>query len=186
VLRTYQKYLNDKPNRRWRVEHAQVLDPSEYSYFSKNILPSVQPTHATSDMYWAEDRLGEERVKHAYAYKRLLEEAEILPLGTDFPVEKVNPMLTFYAAVSRQDTEGFPENGFQSQNALTREETLKGMTIWAAYGAFEEDEKGSLEPGKYADFIIFDEDLMTVDIEKVPELKVQSTYINGELVYENK
>jgi len=186
VLRTYQKYLNDKPNRRWRVEHAQVLDPSEYGYFSKNILPSVQPTHATSDMYWAEDRLGEERVKHAYAYKRLLEEAEILPLGTDFPVEKVNPMLTFYAAVSRQDTEGFPENGFQPQNALTREETLKGMTIWAAYGAFEEDEKGSLEPGKYADFVILNEDLMTVDIEKVPELKVQSTYINGELVYENK
>jgi predicted amidohydrolase YtcJ len=186
VLRTYEKYLNDKPNRRWRVEHAQVLDPSEYGYFSKNILPSVQPTHATSDMYWAEDRLGEERVKHAYAYKRLLDEAEILPLGTDFPVEKVNPMLTFYAAVSRQDTEGYPENGFQPQNALTREETLKGMTIWAAYGAFEEDEKGSLEPGKYADFVILNEDLMTVDIEKVPELKVQSTYINGELVYENK
>ncbi len=184
VLRTYQKYLNDKPDRRWRVEHAQVLDPSEYEYFSKNILPSVQPTHATSDMYWAEDRLGEERIKHAYAYKRLLDEAEILPLGTDFPVEKVNPMLTFYAAVSRKDTEGYPENGFQPQNALTREETLRGMTIWAAYAAFEEDEKGSLEIGKYADFVILNEDLMTIDIEKVPELKVQSTYINGELVYQ--
>jgi predicted amidohydrolase YtcJ len=185
VLRTYEKYLNDKSNRRWRVEHAQVLDSSEYKYFSKNILPSVQPTHATSDMYWAEDRLGEERIKHAYAYKRLLEQAEVLPLGTDFPVEKVNPMLTFYAAVSRKDTEGYPENGFQPQNALTREETLRGMTIWAAYGAFEEEEKGSLEVGKYADFVILNEDLMTVDIEKVPELKVQSTYINGELVYEN-
>jgi predicted amidohydrolase YtcJ len=184
VLRTYQKYLNDKPNRRWRVEHAQVLDPSEYDYFSKNILPSVQPTHATSDMYWAEDRLGEERVKHAYAYKRLLEEAEILPLGTDFPVEKVNPMLTFFAAVSRQDTEGFPENGFQPQNALTQEEALKGMTIWAAYAAFEEDEKGSLESGKYADFIVLDEDLISIDIEKVPSIQVQKTYINGELVFE--
>jgi len=186
VLRTYQKYLNDKPNRRWRVEHAQVLDPSEYSYFSKNILPSVQPTHATSDMYWAEDRLGEERVKHAYAYKRLLKEAEILPLGTDFPVEKVNPMLTFFAAVSRQDTEGFPANGFQPQNALTREETLKGMTIWAAYGAFEEDEKGSLETGKYADFIILEEDLMNVEMSRVPEIKVQKTYIDGELVFIDK
>jgi len=186
VLRTYQKYLNGKPNRRWRVEHAQVLDPSEYGYFSKNILPSVQPTHATSDMYWAEDRLGEERVKHAYAYKRLLEEAEILPLGTDFPVEKVNPMLTFYAAVSRQDTEGYPDEGFQPQNALTREEALKGMTIWAAYGAFEEDEKGSLETGKYADFIILNEDLMNVEISKVPEIQVQKTYIDGELVFIDK
>ncbi|MBS3739270.1 MAG: amidohydrolase [Psychroflexus sp.] len=184
VLRTYQKYLNDKSNRRWRVEHAQVLDPSEYVYFSKNILPSVQPTHATSDMYWAEDRLGEKRVKHAYAYKRLLEEAEILPLGTDFPVEKVNPMLTFYAAVSRQDAEGYPDEGFQPQNALTRKEALKGMTIWAAYAAFEENEKGSLEPGKYADFIILNEDLMTIDIKKVPDLNVQKTYINGELEYE--
>ncbi len=186
VLRTYEKYLNEKPDRRWRVEHAQVLDPSEYEYFSKNILPSVQPTHATSDMYWAEDRLGEERIKHAYAYKRLLKEAEILPLGTDFPVEKVNPMLTFYAAVSRKDTEGYPENGFQPQNALSREEALRGMTIWAAYAAFEEDEKGSLEVGKYADFIILKEDLMTIDITKVPEIKVQQTFINGELVYEKQ
>lgn len=186
VLRTYQKYLNDQPNRRWRVEHAQVLDPTEYGYFSKNILPSVQPTHATSDMYWAEDRLGEERVKHAYAYKRLLDEAEILPLGTDFPVEKVNPMLTFYAAVSRQDTKGFPEDGFQAQNALSRQEALKGMTIWAAYGAFEEDEKGRLEPGKFADFIILEEDLMTIDISQVPEIEVQQTFINGELVYDSE
>lgn len=186
VLRTYQKYLNDKPNRRWRVEHAQVLDPSEYDYFSKNILPSVQPTHATSDMYWAEDRLGEERIKHAYAYKRLLEEAKILPLGTDFPVEKVNPMLTFFAAVSRQDTEGYPENGFQPQNALTREEALKGMTVWAAYGAFEENEKGSLVAGKYADFIVLNKDLMHIELNQVPELKVQQTYINGELVYDIK
>ena len=186
VLRTYQKYLNDKPNRRWRVEHAQVLDSSEYNYFSKNILPSVQPTHATSDMYWAEDRLGKERIKHAYAYKTLLNQAGILPLGTDFPVEKVNPMLTFYAAVSRQDTKGFPEDGFQPQNALSRKETLKGMTIWAAYAAFEEDEKGSLEPGKYADFIVLDKDLMTIDIYEIPSLKVQQTYVNGEMVYKNK
>lgn len=186
VLRTYEKYLNNRPNRRWRVEHAQVLDPAEYGYFSKNILPSVQPTHATSDMYWAEDRLGEERIKHAYAYKRLLQEAEILPLGTDFPVEKVNPMLTLYAAVSRKDTEGYPENGFQPQNALSREEALRGMTIWAAYGAFEEDEKGSLEKGKYADFIVLNEDLMSIEIEKVPEVEVQMTFIDGELVYENQ
>mgnify|MGYP006283402035 CR=1 FL=1 len=184
VLKTYKKHLKDKPNKRWRVEHAQVLDPAEYDYFSKNIIPSVQPTHATSDMYWAEDRLGEERVKHAYAYKTLLDVAGVLPLGTDFPVEEVNPMLTFYAAVSRQDTEGFPEGGFQMQNALTRKEALTGMTKWAAYAAFEEDEKGSLEKGMYADFIILNEDLMTIDITKVPQIKVLETYINGEKVYE--
>ncbi len=184
VLKTYNKYLNEKPNRRWRVEHAQVLDPNEYQYFSKNIIPSVQPTHATSDMYWAEDRLGKERIKHAYAYKNLLNQAGILPLGTDFPVEKVNPLLTFYAAVSRQDTKAYPEDGFQSQNALSRKETLKGMTIWAAYAAFEEDIKGSLEQGKFADFVVFNKDLMSMPIYEIPNLKVQHTFINGEEVYQ--
>jgi hypothetical protein len=186
VLKTYQKYLNNKPNKRWRVEHAQVLDSSEYHYFSKNIIPSVQPTHATSDMYWARTRLGKFRIKHAYAYKKLLDVAGVLPLGTDFPVEEVNPMLTFYAAVSRKDTNGFPKNGFQIQNALSRKEALMGMTKWAAYGAFEENEKGSLEEGMYADFIILEEDLLTVDITKVPDIQVRATYINGEKVYEKK
>ncbi len=183
VLKTYKKHLKDKPNKRWRVEHAQVLDSTEYHYFSKNIIPSVQPTHATSDMYWAEDRLGEERIKHAYAYKKLLDVAGVLPLGTDFPVEDVNPLLTFYAAVSRKDTKGYPENGFQMQNALSRKEALIGMTKWAAYAAFEEEEKGTIEEGKYADFTILEEDLMSVEIEKIPGLKVYATYINGEAVY---
>jgi predicted amidohydrolase YtcJ len=184
VLKTYKKHLKDKPNKRWRVEHAQVLDSTEYHYFSKNIIPSVQPTHATSDMYWAEDRLGEERIKHAYAYKKLLDVAGVLPLGTDFPVEDVNPLLTFYAAVSRKDTKGYPENGFQMQNALSRKEALIGMTKWAAYAAFEEEEKGTIEEGKYADFTILEEDLMSVEIEKIPGLKVYATYINGEAVYQ--
>jgi predicted amidohydrolase YtcJ len=183
VLKTYKKHLKDKPNKRWRVEHAQVLDSTEYHYFSKNIIPSVQPTHATSDMYWAEDRLGEERIKHAYAYKKLLDVAGVLPLGTDFPVEDVNPLLTFYAAVSRKDTKGYPENGFQMQNALSRKEALIGMTKWAAYAAFEEEEKGTIEEGKYADFTILEEDLLSVEIEKIPGLKVYATYINGEAVY---
>jgi predicted amidohydrolase YtcJ len=185
VLKTYQKVLKNKKDKRWRVEHAQILDEKDIAYFNKNILPSVQPTHATSDMYWAEDRIGNERIKHAYAYKALLDQVGILPLGTDFPVEKVNPMLTFYAAVSRQDVSGFPEDGFQKQNALTREEALKGMTIWAAYSNFEENEKGSLEEGKWADFIVLDEDLMNIPIEKVPEIKVQETYIGGKLMYTN-
>ena len=148
-----------------------------------NIIPSIQPTHATSDMYWAEDRLGAERVKGAYAYKTLLEISGKVALGTDFPVEKVNPFLTFYAAVSRKDTKGFPENGFNIRDGLTREETLKGMTIWAAFSNFEDEEKGSIEAGKYADFIILDRDIMTVEINQVPETKVLSTFINGKKVH---
>ena len=185
VLKTYDSLLSGGGDRRWRVEHSQVIAPEDFNYFSKNIIPSVQPTHATSDMYWAEDRLGAERIKGAYAFKKLLDQAEIVALGTDFPVEKVNPFLTFYAAVDRQDTENYPEGGFMKDQALSREETLKGMTIWAAYSNFEEDEKGSIEPGKFADFVILDRDIMEVEIDSVPETKVISTFVNGEQVYNN-
>lgn len=183
VLETYDKLLANAEDRRWRVEHAQVIDEEDFKYFSKNIIPSVQPTHATSDMYWAEDRLGEERIKGAYAYKKLLDQAGILALGTDFPVEEVSPFLTFYAAVARQDTDNFPEDGFMKEQALSREETLKGMTIWAAYANFEEKEKGSIEAGKFADFIILDKDIMKVENSEIPEIKVLETYVNGEKVY---
>lgn len=184
VLQTYNKVLQGKENRRWRVEHAQVITDNDFEYFKNdNIIPSIQPTHATSDMYWAEDRLGAERVKGAYAYKTLLDISGKVALGTDFPVEKVNPFLTFYAAVSRKDTKGFPENGFNIRDGLTREETLKGMTIWAAFSNFEDEEKGSIEAGKYADFIILDRDIMTVEINQVPETKVLSTFINGKKVH---
>jgi hypothetical protein len=134
-------------------------------------------------MYWAEDRLGEQRTRFAYAYKTLLNNAGIVALGTDFPIENVNPFLTFYAAVSRQDLENYPEGGFNPDERLSREETLKGMTIWAAYANFEDDEKGSLEPGKFADFILVDQDPMEVELNKIPATKVLSTYIGGENVY---
>jgi predicted amidohydrolase YtcJ len=134
-------------------------------------------------MYWAEKILGKERMKGAYAYKRLLELHGKLPLGTDFPIEQVNPFLTFLAAVARKDTKGFPEKGFQMQDALTREETLKGMTIWGAYAAFEENEKGSIEQGKYADFVVLDQDIMEVEMDKIPKTNVLRTYSGGELVY---
>ncbi|MUP46455.1 amidohydrolase [Gramella sp. BOM4] len=185
VLKTYDSLVGNSEDRRWRVEHSQVIAPEDFDYFSKNIIPSVQPTHATSDMYWAEDRLGEERVKGAYAFKKLLDEAGIVALGTDFPVEQVNPFLTFYAAVDRQDTENYPEGGFMREQALSREETLKGMTIWAAYSNFEEDEKGSIEPGKFADFVILDRDIMEVEIDSVPDTKVLHTFVGGEQVYKN-
>ena len=135
-------------------------------------------------MYWAEDRVGAERIKGAYAYKELLEKTGRIALGTDFPVEQVNPMYTFYAAVARKDLKNYPENGFQMKDALTREEALRGMTIWAAFANFEEDEKGSIEVGKFADFTILDKDIMKVDENELPNIKVVATFINGEKVYE--
>ncbi len=183
VLTTYDSLLKNSPDRRWRVEHSQVIDSADFHFFSKNIIPSVQPTHATSDMYWAEDRLGEKRIKGAYAYKKLLDQAGLVALGTDFPVERVSPFLTFYAAVSRQDTDHFPENGFMPEEALSREETLRGMTIWAAYSNFEEKEKGSIEVGKMADFVMLDRDIMEVQIDSVPQTQVLGTYVGGEKVY---
>ena len=179
VLRTYAEVLKDRPDRRWKIEHAQVIDSIDFDYFADGIIPSIQPTHATSDMYWAEERLGPERLKGAYAYKKLLNKAGLVVLGTDFPVEKVSPFLTFYAAVARKDTENYPEGGFQMEDALSREEALKGMTIWAAYSNFEEDEKGSIEVGKFADFTIYSADLMKVPEKEIPNIQAQQTYIAG-------
>lgn len=188
VLKVYKTALSGETNRRWRVEHAQIIPLEDFDYFSdnNNILPSVQPTHATSDMYWAKDRIGAERMKGAYAYKTLLDKAGRIALGTDFPVEHVNPMYTFYAAVSRKDLKNYPEDGFQMKDALSREEALRGMTIWAAYFNFEENEKGSIEVGKFADFTILDKDIMEVEEEELPNTKVIATFINGEMVYEAK
>ena len=179
VLQTYTKVLKNKPNRRWRVEHAQVVSPDDFELY-KDIVPSIQPTHATSDIYWAEDRLGADRVKGAYAFKDLLIQYGKVALGTDFPVEYVSPFYTFYAAVARQDLKGYPEDGYQMENALTREETLKGMTIWAAYSNFEENEKGSIEIGKFADFIILDKNIMEVPLNEIPNITVVGTFVDGE------
>ena len=138
-----------------------MVNENDFHYFSDySIIPSVQPTHATSDMYWAGDRLGKERLANAYAYKQLLNTNLWMPLGTDFPVEYLSPFKTFYAAVVRRDATGFPAGGFQMDNALSRKQALYGMTAWAAKAAFEEKEKGSLEPGKAADFIISSNNLM--------------------------
>lgn len=186
VLRVYKDVLKNQSDRRWRVEHAQIISSEGFDYFSNNILPSVQPTHATSDMYWAEDRIGPIRMKGAYAYQTLLKKAGVLPLGTDFPVEQVNPIYTFYAATIRKDLKHWPENGFQMEDALSREQALRGMTIWAAYSNFEENEKGSIEPGKWADFTVLDQDIMTVDENKLPKTKVLATFINGEKVFQKK
>lgn len=182
VLRTYKRALEGMSDRRWRVEHAQVVAAEDAVLFGGNIIPSVQPTHATSDMYWAKERLGEARINRAYAYKTLLGHAGRLALGTDFPVEEVNPFLTFYAAVTRQDVSGFPEGGYHYNEALSREQALRGMTIWAAFSNFEEAEKGSIEPGKWADFLILSDDIMEVDAAAIPHLTAESVFIGGEEV----
>ena len=183
LLKEYQKVLNDIEDPRWRIEHSQVVDLNEFELYNDKILPSVQPTHATSDMYWAYDRLGK-RIDGAYAFKDLLSQSKRIALGTDFPVEKVNPFHTFYSSIERKDLNGYPENGFQIENALTREETLKGMTIWGAYFNFEEDEKGTIEKGKSADFIIIDQNIMKIEADKIPNTKVLKTFGDGELVFQ--
>jgi len=187
MLKIYASVLKGKNDRRWRIEHSQILSPDDIKYFGEySIVPSIQPTHATSDMKWAIDRLGKERLKSAYAYKQLLEQNGWLPLGTDFPVENINPMYTFYAAVERKDLKGYPDGGFQMENALSRIQALRGMTIWAAKANFEEKEKGSIEVGKYADFVILDKDIMKIKGADLPNVKVLKTYISGEKVYEQK
>jgi predicted amidohydrolase YtcJ len=187
ILNIYGKYLKEKNDRRWRIEHAQVVNEKDFALFEQfSIVPSVQPTHATSDMYWAEQRIGAFRIRGAYAFNDLLKQNGWIPLGTDFPVEDIDPVKTFYAAVFRKDAKGWPADGFQTENALTREATVRGMTIWAAKSNFEEKEKGSIEPGKFADFVIMDTDLMTASFEKVLKAKVIKTICNGEVVYQAK
>ena len=183
LLNIYNKVLKDDKDRRWRIEHAQIVSQGDFGKF-QNVLPSVQPTHATSDMYWAEERLGKDRMKEAYAYQQLLKAYGKIALGTDFPVEKVNPFLTFHSAVARQDLEAYPMDGFQMENALSREEALQGMTIWAAFSNFEEKEKGSIEVGKFADFIILDKNIMVIENKEIPKTKVVKTFVNGVLQYE--
>ena len=175
ILKEYAKFLKGGNYLRWRIEHSQVVDPQDFELYKKySIIPSIQATHCTSDMPWAEERLGSERIKNAYAYKTLLEQNGWLINGTDFPIEHVAPLKTFYASVARKHL---------TDNKLTREEALKSMTIWAAKGYFAEDRKGSIEIGKEADFVILSADIMTIEDEIIPEVKVMNTFINGEMVY---
>ncbi|MFC2080037.1 amidohydrolase [Bacteroidota bacterium] len=187
VLNIYSELLSEGNDRRWRIEHAQVIHPDDFKIFGEyNIVPSVQATHATSDMYWAEDRIGKERLNGAYSYKTLLEQLAWMPNGSDFPVENINPLYGFYAAVSRKDHSGYPEGGFRMEEALSREEALRGMTIWAAKAAFEENFKGSIEKGKLADFVVTKMDIMKVEESLLPTIEVELTYSGGVLVYENE
>lgn len=169
---------------RHRIEHAQIVHPDDIPRFAQlGVIAAMQPTHATSDMYWAEDRVGHDRIEGAYAWRSFIEKGVPLAFGSDFPVEKVNPMLGFYAAITRQDAEGYPEGGWLPNQRLTREEALHAFTLGAAYAAFQEDELGSLEPGKLADFVVLSGNIMSIPAPEILETDVVATYLGGEPVH---
>ncbi len=184
MLDIYGEILKTKNDRRWRIEHAQVINKDDvHKYGDYSVIPSIQTTHCTSDMYWAPDRLGPERIKEGYIWRDLLKQNDWLPNGSDFPIEDINPLYGFYAAVTRQDQSGYPEKGFYPEQKLSRMQALKAMTIWAAKAQFEENEKGSIEPGKFADFVITDHDLMSEKESGLFKIPVEKTYSKGVLVY---
>ena len=186
VLNAYRDALFDFRDPRWRIEHAQVIAKEDFELFNPKIIPSVQPTHATSDMYWLNDRIGDDRANHAYAYKELLDKSKAIAFGTDFPVEDISPIMTFYSAVARKDINGYPDEGFQMENSINRINALTAMTRWGAFANFEEDEKGTIEIGKDADFIILDNDLLTSAENRIPLTNIVATFINGELVFNRR
>ena len=186
VLEAYGDALFNYRDPRWRVEHAQVINENDIDLFNQKIIPSVQPTHATSDMYWLYDRVGKKRANLAYAYKELLTRSKVIAFGTDFPVEDISPIMTFYSAVARKDLNGYPSEGFQMENSINRADALYAMTVFGAYANFEENEKGSIEVGKSADFIILDNDLIISEENKIPFTKTVATFIDGELVFNRR
>ncbi|MGC9331428.1 MAG: amidohydrolase [Bacteroidales bacterium] len=184
MLDTYKPFVKDMKDHRWRIEHAQTVHPADLHRFGQlGVVPSIQTTHCTSDMDWAIERLGKERIKTAYVYRDLLKQNGWIINGTDFPIEEINPLYTFYAAVFRTHHDGSPQGGFQMENALSREDALRSMTIWAAKGSFDEGTRGSLEKGKFADFVILDTDLMKASPKQVLNAEIIGTWVQGERLY---
>ena len=185
VLDTYGKVLQTKNNLRWRIEHAQIVHPADMDKFERySIIPSIQSTHCTSDMDWADERLGKERIATAYPYHELLLQNGWLVNGTDFPIEDIRPLYTFYASISRKHLNGEPKAGFQMENALSRKESLYSITIWPAMGSFDEHKKGSIETGKEADFVMLDKDIMEIPEKEMTKVRAMGTWVNGELTFE--
>ena len=189
ALDAYQAALAAVPvaDHRFRIEHAQNLHYADIPRFAQlGVIPSMQPSHQSSDMYWVGTRLGASRLVEAYPWRSLLNTGIVIPGGSDFPVERVNPLISFHAAVSRQDANNYPPGGWQPEQRMTREEALKSMTIWPAFAAFQEHELGSLTAGKYADFTVLDQDIMRAPVETILNTHVVSTWVGGKMVYESK
>jgi predicted amidohydrolase YtcJ len=189
VLDAYDAALKAVPtaDHRFRIEHAQVISLADIPRFARmGVIPSMQASHQTSDMKWAEVRVGSDRIKGAYAWRSLLNTGVVIPNGSDFPVEEVNPLISFHSAVSRQDATNWPEGGWYPAQVMTRDEALKAMTIWPAYAGFQEKIMGSISPGKYADFVILDRDIMTVPMTDILKTGVISTWMGGRAVYERR
>jgi predicted amidohydrolase YtcJ len=187
VLDAFEAALKQVPtaDHRFRVEHVQLLNYADVPRFAKlDVIPSMQTSHATSDMYWTPNRIGYARTLGSYVWRSLLNTGVVIANGTDFPVEEVDPLRTFHSAVTRQDENNWPAGGWFPDQRMTREEALKSMTIWAAYAAFQERDLGSLTPGKYADFVILDRDIMRVAAEDILGAHVLATYIGGKAVYQ--
>lgn len=185
TLDIYEELANSAEDRH-RIEHSQTISLTDIPRFKKiGVLPSMQPTHASSDMYWAEDRLGSERIKGAYAWRKLIDSGVVIPGGSDSPTESLNPLWGIYAAVTRQDHEGYPENGWYPEERMTIEEAVKMFTSWAAYASFEEDLKGTLETGKLADFTVLSEDIFKIAPLSLLKTRILMTVIDGKIRYDN-
>jgi predicted amidohydrolase YtcJ len=189
VLDAYEAALTANPTRdhRFRVEHAQIIAPEDIPRFAKlGVIPSMQASHQTSDMYWADKRLGQTRLLGAYAWRALLESGVIIPNGSDAPVEQINPLISFHAAVARQDAKNWPAGGWFPEQKMNREEGLRSMTLWPAFAAFQEKDLGSITAGKFADFVVLDQDIMRVPQELILNTNVLNTFVGGKEVYTRK
>jgi len=188
VLDAYEQALKTVPSvdHRFRVEHAQILHYDDIPRFAQlGVIPSMQASHQTSDMYWIGKRLGPTRLYGAYAWQSLLQTGVVIPNGSDFPVEQVNPLISFHAAIARQDARDWPAGGWFPEQKMSREEALRSMTIWPAYAGFQETSMGSITAGKFADFVILDTDIMRVPAEMVMKTRVLSTWVGGRAVFES-
>ncbi|HEY0673314.1 MAG TPA: amidohydrolase [Longimicrobiales bacterium] len=187
VLDAFESALRTVPkaDHRFRIEHAQVLHADDIRRFAQlGVIPAMQAVHQTSDMYWAETRLGPKRIKGAYAWRSLLDTGVIIAGGSDFPVESPNPLYSFKAAVSRQDARGWPPGGWYPEQRMTRQEALQHLTIWPAYGSFREHLVGSITTGKLADLVVLSRDIMTIPVEEILDARVELTIVGGKVVYE--
>ena len=189
ALDILEQALRDFPRRdhRFRIEHVQLIDLNDIPRFIQlSIIPSMQPTHATSDMYWTEDRVGKERIQGNYAWRKILNTGSIIAGGSDFPIESMNPLWSIYSAITRQNHDSWPKEGWYPEERMSREEALKSFTLWAAYAAFEDNIKGSITPGKLADLVVFSKDIMKVPAKELLDTKALLTIVGGEIVFQDK